>query len=180
MRASCRPGLRPTVSLAVGAWSIIEGPAPDQRRPRWRRSPNARGYSALHADRAHPAVRPRRSQRVVDPHFDIAHHLHRIALPAPADDAEMSSCDDRRHHGTPPRPRPAVGGSAGSSRDWPTGGGRDRPRSITASADASRPRMLAKLSDDGAGRRSPPTSGAAQDPVLSILGLLRPRTRWTG
>ncbi|OBI55607.1 wax ester/triacylglycerol synthase family O-acyltransferase [Mycobacterium sp. E796] len=79
----------PHVSLAVGGVSIIEGPAPDYDE-----------FVAAFADRA-PTI-PRCTQVlrtrpldlgapewVDDPHFDIARHLHRLALPHPGGDAEL-------------------------------------------------------------------------------------------
>lgn len=79
----------PHVSLAVGGVSIMEGPAP--------------GYDELvtaFAERAPAIPRCRQVLRthpldleapewVDDPHFDIARHLHRLALPQPGGDAEL-------------------------------------------------------------------------------------------
>jgi diacylglycerol O-acyltransferase len=79
----------PHVSLAVGGVSIIEGPPP--------------AYAELvEMFAARVQSIPRCTQKlhtrtldigppewVSDPHFDLAHHLHRAALPQPGDDAEL-------------------------------------------------------------------------------------------
>ena len=79
----------PHVSLAVGGVSIMEGPAPAYDE-----------FVAAFAKRA-PTI-PRCTQIlrthpldlgapewVDDPHFDIARHVHRLALPHPGGDAEL-------------------------------------------------------------------------------------------
>lgn len=79
----------PHVSLAVGGVSIMEGPAPDYAE-----------FVAAFADRAPTIPRCRQVLRtrpldlgapewVDDPHFDVARHLHRLALPHPGSDAEL-------------------------------------------------------------------------------------------
>ena len=79
----------PHVSLAVGGLSIIAGPSPD--------------YAELVASfEARVQCIPRCTQKlhtrtfdmgppewVPDPNFDIAHHMHHVALPQPGDDAEL-------------------------------------------------------------------------------------------
>ncbi|TAM67206.1 wax ester/triacylglycerol synthase family O-acyltransferase [Mycobacterium sp.] len=79
----------PHVSLAVGAVSIMEGPAPSHD-----------DFVSALADRL-PAI-PRFSQVlrthsldirppewVDDPHFEISRHVHRLALPHPGGDTEL-------------------------------------------------------------------------------------------
>ena len=79
----------PHVSLAIAGLSIIEGPVPSYD-----------AMVAAYADKV--AVIPRCTQKlhmqpldlgspgwVDDPDFDIGHHMHRIALPKPGDDAEL-------------------------------------------------------------------------------------------
>ena len=79
----------PHVSLAVGGVSIMEGPAPDYDE-----------FVSAFAERAPTIPRCRQVLRthpldlgapewVDDPHFDITHHLHRLALPHPGGDAEL-------------------------------------------------------------------------------------------
>lgn len=79
----------PHVSLAVGGVSIMEGPAPDYAE-----------FVAAFAERAPTVPRCRQVLRthpldlgapewVDDPHFDVARHLHRLALPHPGGDAEL-------------------------------------------------------------------------------------------
>ena len=79
----------PHVSLAVGGVSIVEGPVPtyDEFVSAFaeRASAIPRCRQVL---RTHPLdLRPPEWQD--DPHFDIARHLHRIALPQPRGDAEL-------------------------------------------------------------------------------------------
>lgn len=77
------------VSLAVGAVSILEGPVP----------PHDEIVAAL-GDRVRDVARLRQVVRrqpfdlsapvwVDDPHMDLAHHIHRAALPRPGDDAAL-------------------------------------------------------------------------------------------
>jgi diacylglycerol O-acyltransferase len=79
----------PHISLAVGGVSILEGPPPayaelvETFAARVQNIP--RCTQKLHT-RALDVGPP---QWVPDPHFDLAHHLHRIALPQPGDDAEL-------------------------------------------------------------------------------------------
>ncbi len=79
----------PHVSLAVGGVSIMEGPAPAYDE-----------FVAAFADRAPTIPRCRQVLRtrpldlgapewVDDPRFDIARHVHRLALPHPGGDAEL-------------------------------------------------------------------------------------------
>lgn len=79
----------PHVSLAVGGVSIMEGPAPGYDE-----------FVAAFADRAPTIPRCRQVLRthpldlgapewVDDPHFDVARHVHRLALPHPGGDAEL-------------------------------------------------------------------------------------------
>ncbi len=77
------------ISLAVGGLSIIEGPIPD--------------LQALHAGIAERIGKLPRARQVLRTHaldlnppewvdheaFDIAHHIHRAALPQPGDDATL-------------------------------------------------------------------------------------------
>ncbi|UXA08372.1 wax ester/triacylglycerol synthase family O-acyltransferase [Mycobacterium sp. SMC-2] len=79
----------PHVSLAVGGVSIVEGPAPAYEEfvasfaKRVEMIPRCRQVL-----RTHPFdLRP--SEWVDDPHFDLARHVHRIALPQPGGDPEL-------------------------------------------------------------------------------------------
>ncbi len=79
----------PHVSLAIGGVSIMEGPAPGfdefvtafagrvQSIPRCRQVVRAFPFD----------LRP--PEWVDDPHFDLARHLHRVALPHPGGDPEL-------------------------------------------------------------------------------------------
>jgi len=79
----------PHVSLAVGGVSIVAGPAPayDEFASAFaqRVSTMPRCTQVL---KTYPLdLRP--PEWVDDPHFDVARHLHRIALPHPGGDAEL-------------------------------------------------------------------------------------------
>ena len=99
----------PHVSMAVGGVSIMEGPAPSYDEfvlafaARVQTIPRCRQVL-----RTHPLdLRP--PEWVDDPNFDIARHLHRVALPHPGGDAELFA-DDRDHDGATAGPRaPVVG-----------------------------------------------------------------------
>lgn len=74
-------------SLAVGAVAVVDGAVPDDERLKTllaeRIRPIARCTQLL---RAHPL-----NQEWVDcPDFDLAQHLHRVAIPRPGDEAELS------------------------------------------------------------------------------------------
>ena len=79
----------PHVSLAVGGVSVVEGPMPgyDEFVSAFseRVATIPRCTQVL---RTHPLdLRP--PEWVDDPHFDLARHLHRVALPHPGGDAEL-------------------------------------------------------------------------------------------
>ena len=79
----------PHVSLAVGAVSIMEGPAPS-----YDEFVSAFAERALTIPRCGQILRTHpldlgSPEWVDDPHFDISRHLHRVALPHPGDDAEL-------------------------------------------------------------------------------------------
>ncbi|HEX5256322.1 MAG TPA: wax ester/triacylglycerol synthase family O-acyltransferase [Mycobacterium sp.] len=74
-------------SLAIGAVAIVDGTAPDYERLKRllaeRILPIARCTQLL---RAHPL-----NQEWIDcPDFDLAHHVRRVAIPHPGDEAELS------------------------------------------------------------------------------------------
>ena len=164
----------PHVSLAVGGVSIVAGPPPDYGE-----------LVSAFADRA--LCIPRCTQIlhtwpfdlgapewVDDPHFDIAHHLRRVALPQPGDDAELfgmiASIMERRLD----RDRPLW-------ECWIIEGLTDDRWAMLMKihhciADGiATAQMLAKLSDGGAGETFATDIRAAREPGRSILGLLRPK-----
>jgi diacylglycerol O-acyltransferase len=79
----------PHVSLAIGAVSILAGPVPrydevvSAYAERIRTIPRCTQMLRTHPLDLSPP------EWVQDPHFDISHHVHRVALPDPGDDAEL-------------------------------------------------------------------------------------------
>jgi diacylglycerol O-acyltransferase / wax synthase len=80
----------PHVSLAVGGVSIMEGPVPSYDEFVSAFSERAATIRRCRQVlRTHPLdLRP--PEWVDDPHFDVSRHLHRVALPHPGGDAELS------------------------------------------------------------------------------------------
>lgn len=79
----------PHVSLAVGGVSIVAGPAPD-----FADLVDELSLRLASIPRCTQRLRSRTldvgpPQWVPDPRFDLSHHVHRIALPRPGDDAEL-------------------------------------------------------------------------------------------
>lgn len=164
----------PHVSLAVGAVSIIEGPPPDYD-----------DLVAVFAERAQSIPRCTQILRtrpfdlaapewVDDPHFDIAHHLHRVALPEPGGNTELFATIAGIMERRLDRDRPlwecwVIEGLADGR--WATV---IKIHHCIADGIATA-QMLAKLSDDGAGETFAATIRAGQESRPSILGLLRPR-----
>ncbi len=74
-------------SLAIGAVAIVDGTAPDYER-----------LKRLLAERIQPIARctqllrahPRNQEWINCPDFDLAHHVRRVAVPHPGDEAELS------------------------------------------------------------------------------------------
>ena len=164
----------PHVSLAVGAASVIEGPPPDYDdlvsafAARVRDIPRCR--QVLHI-RPFDLTAP---EWVDDPNFDIAHHLHHVALPHPGDDAELFAMIANIMERRLDRDRPlwecwTIEGLAGDR--WAT---LMKIHHCIADGIATA-QMLAKLSDDGAGETFASDVGSAQESGSSFLGLLRPR-----
>jgi len=79
----------PHVNLAIAGVSIVAGPVPRQDElvaafaERVAEVPRCMQVLRIHhLDLGSP-------EWVDDPHFDISHHVHRVALPEPGDDAEL-------------------------------------------------------------------------------------------
>lgn len=164
----------PHVSLAVGGVSLIEGPVPPYEdvvaavAERAQCIPRCTQILRIHAfDLSAP-------EWVESPHFDITHHVHRIALPKPGGDTELfatiATIMERR-----------------LDRDLPLwecwvieglDGGRwallMKIHHCIADGIATS-HMLAKLSDDGAGETSAREVRGAPKSSGSLLSLLRPR-----
>lgn len=163
----------PHISLAVGAVSIIEGPPPDYDdlvavfAERARSIP--RCTQILHT-RPFDLAAPEWAD---DPHFDIAHHLHRVALPDPGGDTEMFAMIAGIMERRLDRERPmwecwTIEGLADGR--WAT---LIKIHHCIADGIATA-RLLAKMSDDGAGDTFAADIRAARDSGPSILGRLRP------
>ena len=164
----------PHVSLAVGGVSIVDGPPPDYG-----------DLVSAFADRAQAIPRCTQvlhthpfdlgaPEWVDDPHFDIAHHLHRVALPYPGDDAELFGLIASIMEQRLDRDRPLW-------ECWIIEGLTDNRWALLMKihhciADGiATAQMLAKLSDGGAGETFASSIRAAKGSGDSILGLLRPR-----
>jgi WS/DGAT/MGAT family acyltransferase len=164
----------PHVSLAVGGVSIIEGPPPDYGDLVSAFAERAQGIprctQVLHT-RPFDLGAP---EWVDDPHFDIAHHLHRVALPHPGDDAELFGLIASIMEQRLDRDRPLW-------ECWIIEGLTDNRWALLMKihhciADGiATAQMLAKLSDGGAGETFASSIRAAKGSGNSILGLLRPR-----
>ena len=77
------------VSLAIGAVAIIDGPPPDFNRLKAALAERIRAIPrCIQVLRTHP-FDMRAPQWVNDPGFDLNHHIRRVALPRPRDDAEL-------------------------------------------------------------------------------------------
>lgn len=79
----------PHVSLAIGVVSVVAGPVPQYNQlvsafaERVRAIPRCTQILHTHPFDLGPP------EWVEDPHFDISHHVYRVALPGPGDDAEL-------------------------------------------------------------------------------------------
>ncbi len=172
----------PHVSLAVGGVSIIEGPPPDYgdlvSAFAERAQSIPRCTQVLHT---HPFDLGA-PEWVEDKHFDIAHHLHRVALPHPGDEAELFGMIANIMEQRLDRDRPLW-------QCWIIEGLTDNRWALLMKihhciADGiATAQMLAKLSDGGAGETFASSVGSAKEPNSSILSLLRPRLNplnWAG
>lgn len=77
------------VSLAIGVVAIVEGPAPTLERLQTVLAERIRAIPrCTQVLRTYP-FDIEAPQWIDDPHFDITHHVRRMALPRPGDDAEL-------------------------------------------------------------------------------------------
>ncbi|MDG5481588.1 WS/DGAT/MGAT family O-acyltransferase [Mycolicibacterium gadium] len=170
------------VSLAVGGVSIVAGPPPDYG-----------DLVSAFADRAQAIPRCTQVLRthpfdlgapewVHDPNFDVAHHLHRIALPHPGDDSALFGAIAGIMEQRLDRDRPLW-------ECWIIEGLTDNRWALLMKihhciADGiATTQMLAKLSDAGAQETFATSIRAARESGESILDLLRPRLNpltWMG
>ncbi len=131
-------------SLAIGAVAIVEGTAPDRER-----------LKGLLAERIQPITRctqllrahPRNQEWIDCPDFDLAHHVRRVAIPAPRRRGRAVA-GHRLRPGTAPRSGPPTVGVLGhrGTEGQPLG---------DPDEDPSRParRQLGRPSDQQAVRR---------------------------
>jgi WS/DGAT/MGAT family acyltransferase len=170
------------VSLAVGGVSIVEGPPPDYG-----------DLVSAFADRAQAIPRCTQVLRthpfdlgapewVDDPNFDVAHHLHRTALPHPGDDSALFGVIAGIMEQRLDRDRPLW-------ECWIIEGLTDDRWALLMKihhciADGiATTQMLAKLSDGGAQETFATNIREARESGGSILDLLRPRLNplnWMG
>lgn len=165
----------PHVSLAVGGVSIVAGPPPDYAELVSALALRAQGIPrCTQVLRTHPwdLGAP---EWVQDPHFDIAHHTHRVALPHPGDDAELFAMIAGIMERRLDRERPLW-------ECWIIEGLSDDRWAMLMKihhciADGiATTQMLARLSDDGVGATfATSIRGSQQSTGGSLLGLLRPR-----
>lgn len=154
----------PHVSLAVGGVSIVEGPSPTYEE-----------FAASFAKRVETIPRCRQVLRthpldlrppewVDDPHFDLARHLHRVALPHPGGERELFDMVATLMERRLDRERPLW-------ECWIIEGlGKGRWAVLTkihhCIADGiATTRLLAKFSDDGHGDTFAADVGAARKPA---------------
>mgnify|MGYP005810037975 CR=1 FL=1 len=167
----------PHVSLAVGGVSIVEGPAPAYEE-----------FVTSFAQRVETIPRCRQVLRtypldlrppewVDDPHFDLARHLHRIALPHPGGDAELFEMIATLMERRLDRERPLW-------ECWIVEGlSEDRWAVLTkvhhCIADGiATAQLLAKFSDDGDGDTFAADVGAARKPHRPGTGLTLNPLSW--
>lgn len=164
----------PHVSLAVGAVSIIEGPPPD-----YDELVSAFGRRAQAIPRCTQVLHTRpfdlgAPEWVQDPRFDIAHHLHRIALPHPCGEAELFTMIAEIMEQRLDRDRPLW--ECWVIEGLPSGRWATLMKIHHCIADGiATAQMLAKLTDDGAGDTFASDIRAARESGSSIVGLLRPK-----
>jgi WS/DGAT/MGAT family acyltransferase len=164
----------PHVSLAVGGVSIIEGPPPDYDELVTAFAERAQGIPRCTQVLRTHAFDLSSPEWVDDPGFDIAHHLHRVALPHPGDDAELFGLIGNIMERRLDRERPLW-------ECWIIEGLTDDRWAMLMKihhciADGiATAQMLAKLSDDGAGDTFATDIRGSKDSGNSILALLRPR-----
>jgi diacylglycerol O-acyltransferase len=163
----------PHVSLAVGGVSIMSGPPPDYGEAVATFAERAQGIPRCTQVLRTHAFDLGSPEWVDDPHFDIAHHLHHVALPHPGDDAELFATIATIMERRLDRERPLW-------ECWIIEGLADDRWALLMKihhciADGiATTQMLARLSDGGAGETFA-TTIRTQESSSSILGLLRPR-----
>jgi diacylglycerol O-acyltransferase len=162
----------PHVSLAIGAVSIMAGPVPrydelvSALAERVRAVPRCNQMLHTHPLDLSPP------EWVEDPHFDIAHHVHRVALPEPDGDAELFRLIASLMQHRLDRERPLW-------ECWVIEGLTDNRWAVLvklhhAIADGiATAQMLAKLSDEGGGATFAEDIRAAKEPERPVLRLPR-------
>ncbi|CAJ1500047.1 wax ester/triacylglycerol synthase family O-acyltransferase [[Mycobacterium] kokjensenii] len=77
------------VSMAIGTLAVLDGPMPDHDAIQATLADRLRGCPRFGQRLVRHALGLGTPEWVDDPHFDIAHHIGRIAVPAPGGDAEL-------------------------------------------------------------------------------------------
>jgi diacylglycerol O-acyltransferase / wax synthase len=160
----------PHVNLAIAGVSIVAGPVPRHDQlvsafaERVAEIPRCTQVLRIHPlDLGSP-------EWVDDPHFDISHHVHRVALPEPGDDAELFKMIATVMQHRLDRERPLW-------ECWIIEGLTDNRWAILMKlhhciADGiATTQMLAKLSDSGSGDTFAKKIRAAKEPDRPVLSL---------
>lgn len=77
------------VSMATGTLAVLDGPIPDHSEVVATLAERLRGCPRFGQRLVRHALDLGAPEWVDDPHFDIAHHIGRVAVPAPGGDAEL-------------------------------------------------------------------------------------------
>lgn len=77
------------VSMATGTLAVLDGPIPDYDTLQQTLAGRLRGCPRFGQRLVRHALDLSAPEWVDDPHFDVAHHIGRIALPSPGGDAEL-------------------------------------------------------------------------------------------
>ncbi|ORW22030.1 diacylglycerol O-acyltransferase [Mycolicibacter nonchromogenicus] len=77
------------VSMATGTLAVLDGPVPDQASLQRTLAERLRGCPRFGQRLVRHALTLSAPEWVDDPHFDVAHHIGRVAAPSPGSDAEL-------------------------------------------------------------------------------------------